>query len=282
MLDWQEMRADAAALPDDVDRGRLVHGYAVYVVSALAAFRDLAGERGHWVEVQPRPDPADEIAVADKVYVLALPPDDAHLRALERRGWLAVHGGGAWSAVLTFGARPTIDDARRELTSTLAREGAWIADRCEHNTLGDVGRLALEPDALARQRAVRGECRTRVARIHVALLAYCSALEAEDPERARVCRTGARAVGWMCALVGDEATLDFRTAATHARMREDMRAIAAAAAAGDDPEPAFAALLERYLGETRGSLIRARRESLPPLRPGPQATTSDDAPEAAP
>lgn len=254
MLDWQELRADAAALPEDVDRRRLVHGYAVYVVSALAAFRDLAGERGHWVEVQPRPDPADDVPVADKVYVLALPPDDAHLRALERRGWLAVHGGGAWSSVLTFGPRPSLEEARHEMAATLARDGAWIAERCQHNAMGDVVRFVIEPDTLARERAVRAECRTRVARIHLSLFAYCSALEPVDPARARECREGARAVGWMCALVGDEATLDFRTAETHARMRDDMRAIAAAAAAGGDPEPAFAALLDRYLGETRGGL----------------------------
>jgi hypothetical protein len=269
MLDWDELRRDAAALPPDVDRGRLVHGYAVYVVSGLAAFRDIEGERGHWVEVQPRPDPADDVPVADKVYVLALPPDDERLGELARRGWLTVHGGGAWTAVLTFQGRPALDDARREMAATLAREARWIAERCEHNAMGDVAALVASPAELARRRVVRGECRRRVARIHTALLAYCSALEPVDPAHARVCRTGARAVGWMCALVGDEATLDFRTAATHERMREDMRSVADAAAAGADPEPAFAAMLERYVEETRGSLFASRRERVEPARTGP-------------
>ncbi|MEW6267859.1 MAG: hypothetical protein AB1689_01010 [Thermodesulfobacteriota bacterium] len=281
MLDWQELHADAGVLPDDVERGRLVHGYAVYVVSGLAAFRDLEGERGHWVEVQPRPDPAEEIPVGDKVYVLALPPDDEHLRALERRGWLAVHGGGAWSAVVTFEARPSLEEARRELGTTLARDAAWIAERCEHNAMGDIVALVASPDALARRRAVRGECRRRVARVHTALLAYCGALEPSDPARARLCRTGARAVGWMCALVGDEATLDFRTAATHERMRGDMRAIAATAAAGGDPEPAFAAMLERYVEETRGGLLASRRELVPQLAPSPASVSSPASTAAA-
>jgi len=272
MLDWQELRRDAAALPDDVDRGRLVQGYAVYVVSGLAAFRDIQGERGHWVEVQPRPDPADEVPAADKVYVLALPPDDEHLRALERRGWLSVHGGGAWSSVVTLGARPALDDARRELNATLARDALWIAESCEHNAMGDVLAFVADPQELARRRSARDACRARLARIHTTLLAYCSALEPSDPGRARVCRTGTRGVGWMCALVGDEATLDFRTAAAHARMREDMRAVAAAASAGDDPEPAFTTMLERYVEETRGGLLATRREVVSPLgRPAPSA-----------
>ena len=259
MLDWSELRRDAAALPPTVDGGRLVHGYAVYVVSGLAGWRNIEGERGHWVEVQPQPDPADEISAGDKVYVLALPPDDEQLRALAARGWLQIHGGGAWSSVLELGPRPALADAKQNLTTTLAREAAWIGDNCEHNAMGDILGLLADPDALTQRRARRGACRTRVARIHVAVLEYCYALEDDDPARARACRQGARGVGWMCALVGDEATLDFRTAATHARMRTDMRNVAAIAASGADPEPAFIAMLEAYDGETRGGLLPVRR-----------------------
>jgi hypothetical protein len=257
MLDWSELRRDAAVLPPAADRGRLVHGYAVYVVSGLAAWRNIEGERGHWIEVQPRPDPADDVSAGDKIYVLALPPDDPELHALAARGWLEVHGGGAWSTVLDLGPRPTLADAHRNWLSTLAREAAWIGERCEHNTMGDILALLANPAALAQRRTRRGECRTRVARIHLALLEYCYALEDVDPARARFCRNGARGVGWMSALVADEATLDFRTAATHERMRADMRAIAATAASGGDPEPAFIAMLEAYDGETRGGLLPA-------------------------
>jgi len=262
MLDWDEMRANAAALPPDVGRGRIVHGYAVYVPSALAVWRDIAGERGHWVEVQPRPDPAEDIPVADKVYVLAVPPDDEVIRDLARRGWLDVHGGGSWSAVSTFRGRPPLDEARGELLRTLARDGLWIADACEHNATGDVAALALDTASLARRRERRAECRRRVGRIHLVLLAYCGALEESDPARARACRTGARSVGWMAALVGDEATLDFRTAEGHARMRDDMRAVARVAAGDGDVEPLLADALDRYLGEIRGGLLPARREPL--------------------
>jgi len=272
MLDWDELRRAAAALPPTVDEGKLVHGYAVYVVSALAAWRDIEGERGHWVEVQPQPDPVNEVSAGDKVYVLALPPGDPHLRALEARGWLEVHGGGAWLSVSSLRAAPPLADARAALDATLATEAAWIAASCEHNAMGDIVALVADPATLERRRELRGACRTRVARIQLSVLEYCFALEASDAARARACRIAARAIGWMSALVADEATLDFRTAATHARMRVDMAQVAARAARGDDAEAALVATLDAYLGELRGGLLPARRPGLPaPIATAPPA-----------
>jgi len=274
MLDWAELRRVAAALPASVDDGKLVHGYAVYVVSGLAAWRDLEGERGHWVEVQPRPDPADDVSAGDKVYVLALPPDDPHLHRLAERGWLELHGGGDWMAVLSLRGRPTPAEARATLQATIAEDAAWIAQHCEHNAMGDIVALVADPDALARRRIVRGACRTRVARIHLSLLEHCYAQEAIDPAAARTCRTRARALGWMCALVGDEATLDFRTARAHERMRHDLGDVAALAAAGGDPEPGLVAALEAYLGDVRGSLLPVRRTIAPATAPSATAPSA--------
>lgn len=276
MLDWDELRQVARALPSDVDRGRIVQGYAVYVPSGLAAWRKIEGERGHWVEVQPQPDPALDIPAGDKVYVLALPPDDETLQALAARGWLQVHGGGTWMSVLTFDATaPALDEARTNLTATLARDAAWIGEHCEHNAMGDIVALVLDPATLARRRAMRAACRTRVARIQLALLETCHALQSSDAEHAKACRAGGRALGWMSAIVADEATLDFRTAATHERMRADMREVARRAASGDVPEAELGATLDRYLGEVRGGLLPAGRPSLPAARttPRPDAGT---------
>jgi hypothetical protein len=267
MLDWDELRRVAAALPPDADEGRIVHGYTVFVPSGLAAWRRVAGERGHWVEVQPQPDPAFDIPAGDKVYALALPPDDEALSALAARGRLRVHGGGAWMTVLTLADAAPLDDARAELAATLARDAAWIAEHCEHNAMGDVVRLVLDPSLLERRRAVRAACRTRVARIQLALLATCHALQGADPDHAKACRAGVRALGWMSAIVADEATLDFRTPAAHQRVRDDMRSVAQLAAAGEVPEAALTATLDAYLGEIRGGLLPAQR---PPL-PGAQA-----------
>ena len=151
MLDWSELRRDAAALPPTVDRGRLVHGYAVYVVSGLAAWRNIEGERGHWVEVQPRPDPTDEASAGDKV----LRPRAATRRAATMAPRAA--GCRSTAAARGVGARPRSPSrARRreaEPVTTLAREAAWIGDDCEHNAMGDILALLADPgcsDAAAR------------------------------------------------------------------------------------------------------------------------------------
>ncbi len=263
MLDWTELRRIAQVLPPDVDQGRIVHGYAVYVPSGLAAWRKIEAERGHWVEVQPQPDPAFDIPAGDKVYVLALPPDDEVLQAFAARGWLQVYGGGEWMSVFTFASPPALDDARATFAATLARDAAWIGDHCEHNAMGDVVQLVLAPEILARRRVARAECRTRVARIQLALLETCHALQTSDPDHAKECRSGGRALGWMSALVADEATLDFRSNTTHEQMRADMRNVATLAAAGQVPEAELGATLDAYLGEIRGGLLPGRRPHLP-------------------
>ena len=39
-------------------------------------------ERGHWVEVQPRPNPANDLPAGGKTYVMPLAPDDLLLARL--------------------------------------------------------------------------------------------------------------------------------------------------------------------------------------------------------
>jgi hypothetical protein len=60
-----------------------------------------------------------------------------------------------------------------------------------------------------------------------------------------------------CAFVSSSyrATLDFRSAPAHAVLREDMAAVARAAATGDDLVPPISALLEHVLGAARGGLF---------------------------
>ena len=75
----------------------------------------------------------------------------------------------------------------------------------------------------------------------------------------------------MAAVVADEATLDFRTAAAHERMRADMREVARLAASGTVPEAELGAALDAYLGEIRGGVLPAPRPAVrmaqPPSEP---------------
>jgi hypothetical protein len=91
--------------------------------------------------------------------------------------------------------------------------------------------------------------------LQVVSLLYAHAVEPTDAPFARRVRGGALALGWISSLVGDESTLDFRTAAAHARFREDMGVVARAAAEGRDLGPPIGEMLERYLGAARGSLF---------------------------
>jgi len=253
MLDWPEMRADAEALRHD-QGGGLVLGYASYVASAIAVWDDIEAEKGHWIEVRPPVDPADDIGVAEKRYVLALPPDDGTLAGWATQGWLRVLGGGRWSSVLRFTTRPTPAEAQAAVRAAWVRDGGWIAGACERNDFGDPVRVFTDPAEIPRRAAVRGECRRRMARLQVATLLYAHAIEPTDPALARRVRGGALALGWLSSVVGDESTLDFRSAAAHARFRADVAGVARVAADGGDLGPPIAGMLERYLGAARGSL----------------------------
>lgn len=254
MLDWAEMRANAEALRHD-DGGGLVLGYASWVASAMAVWDDIEAEKGHWIEVRPPVDPADDIGVAEKRYVLALPPDDEALAGWAARGWVRVLGGGRWSAVVRFTVRPAPADALAAVRAAWVRDGGWIAAACEQNDFGDVIRVLGDPTEIPRRAAVRGQCRRRIARLQMATLLYAYAIEPSDAAFARRVRGGALALGWLSSLVGDEATLDFRSAAAHARFREDVAAVAGAAADGGDLDRPISGLLERFLGAARGSLL---------------------------
>ena len=173
-----------------------------------------------------------------KVYVLALPPDDETVERLAARGWLEVHGGRrvddrADAAVPTCARRRACQPSRRRSRAT--RSGS--ASTREHNAMGDICRSRASTCEVARRRVVRAECRTRVARIQLALPRDPSrACRRPDPEHAKECCAGGRALGWMGAIVADEAT------STSARPRRTSRCAptcgtpARLAATGDVPE----------------------------------------------
>jgi hypothetical protein len=191
-----------------------------------------------------------------------LPPSDDALAEWQAKGWLRVHGGGRWSSVVTFEARPPARDALTARDTAWARDAAWIAAECEHNALGDWRKLYSDPGEIPRREKARGECRSRVARMQVAELLVAYALEPAEPERAASLRTGGRGFAWLSSLAGDESTLDFRTGADHARMRDDMAAIARAARGDGDVDAAASVMLERVRAGARGGLLPPREQKL--------------------
>ena len=64
--------------------------------------------------------------------------------------------------------------------------------------------------------------RTRAGRIKAAILVYAYALEPLYPDKAMGARGTARGFGELANLLGDEATLDFRSKSQHAQLRRNL------------------------------------------------------------
>src|SRR5579885_917785 len=101
-IDWRRSAELAAELERAGLTRRLVADYQPALCPALAVFAPLSCEKGHWVEVQPRRDPADDLSASDKVYILPIPADDPVLAAMQARGWLTRHGGAEDSSIVTL------------------------------------------------------------------------------------------------------------------------------------------------------------------------------------
>jgi hypothetical protein len=254
MLDWHELKQNALVVRDQVPGSPIVQGYASWVVSGLAVWADIRGEKGHWVEVKPPIDPADDMSVAEKVYVLALPKEDPVLTAWSELGWIKVYGGGDWSCVLGLGNRPSLEEAIRERNSAWERDARWISEKSENNALGNALQLYTDPTEIPRRRRLRGEAMSRLARMQVAWMLYIHALEEVDRESARRARMILPRLGWMQALLGHEMTLGFRSEESHARMRTDMKRLADAASSGSGVEEVFHEMISSYMEAKRGGL----------------------------
>ena len=255
IVDWHETRILADVIRKRGLEGRLVRGYVGYTVSGLSVWADIRGVKGHWYEVRPTPDPVDTMSITDVVYVMGAPPTDAGMVEWSARGLITVHGGGAYSSLVELGSPISPSAAEALVAETWARDAAWISQRCEHNSLGNWLTLFLDAEEIPRRTRVRGECRTRVARIQLALMVRLAAYEVTDSEKAFELRPRSDELFWMQSVVGDPMALDYRTAFVHTRMREDMALIAQLASSGGDVEPAFAEMLDRYLGASRGKVF---------------------------
>ncbi len=254
-VDWNEMRADADVIRANHLNDRPLLAYTIYVSSAINVWVDAPAERGYWIEVQPPVDEAGSLGAAEKTYIVAAPQSDPDLQTWAARGWLTNYGGGAWTSVLRLTGRPSIDQAVAERNRVFAAEADWIAEHSEPNTMGNYFRLFFDASELPRRRAVRSEARARVTRMQVATLLEAYALEPIEAEHARQKRDDARGLGWLATLLGEENTLDFRSAEAHTALREAMRKLAAAARAGEGVDDILRAMLDEDQQETRGHVL---------------------------
>jgi len=221
MLDWNERKQLAEVIGRAGLNHRLVNVWNPTQCISMAVFVPMTFENGHWVEVQPRVYAARRLSAGVKVYALPAPPDDPVLRDLADRGFLTIHGGTWLNSIVTLNGPAPLQTAARSLARVGSGEAAWLARYAENNRMPGVREL-LSTEAVIRYRARAREQRTRAGRIKAAILVYAYALENDHPDRASGARGAARGFGEIANLLGDEATLDFRSEADHRQLKANL------------------------------------------------------------
>jgi len=248
--DWEETRRVAATIERAGLTDHVVSHYGLTHASALAVYAPVRCEKGHWTEVQPVPDPADDLLAAEKVYVLPIEPGDATLRDLEDAGLLRVHGGGRADSVVTleWAGEPVAVGA--VATRIVGAETAWLGRRLERNTLFPAAlEQLLAPEHFRARLAHRAEQRRRLARVEIALLVYAHALEAGSSETAAELRLAARLVSRLALVAGDPGSVDAVSEARQREIRDDLTLVAVAVdrLGGSAPDPVALVAASRAL-----------------------------------
>ncbi len=224
----------------------------------IAVYAPITCEKGHWVEVQPPVDPADDLSATDMVYVLPLESGDPALESMARDRWVRAAGSVDDATVLTLSGRAPLAEASIAAGRAVAVEAAWLSSHAVNNSLstGDLAALFYPPALSARRREL-AEQRERAGRMQLALIVYAAALEPDFPQAASRMRRAARRVGVIASFLGDGLALDFESDAATARLKWRLGLLASAAQSlGRVPPPD--AGLERALDETFDVYLMSR------------------------
>jgi len=221
MLDWAERKQLAEVIGRNGLNTRLVSPWNPTQCIAMAVFVPMQFEGGHWVEVQPSSYGARQLSAGVKVYALPVPPGDPVLRGFADAGFVTIHGGTSLNSIVTLDAPAALADAARNLAGTATREAQWLSEFSQNNRMPGIGEM-LSAEAVARRRLQAREQRTRAGRIEAAILIYAYALEKDHRDRAEGARGAARGYGEIANLLGDEATLDFRSEADHQQLKTNL------------------------------------------------------------
>jgi hypothetical protein len=208
----------------------LVADYMPALCPAIAVYAPVTCEKGHWVEVQPRIDPADAISAGRKVYVLPLSANDPALAATVRRRWVRVWGGTSDSTVATLTAPAPLGDATAVAGRIVEAQAGWLSEHAVNNSFGHADwSLLLSSPALAPWQARLIGQRERAGRIELALIVYAYALEPSHPKQAAAIRRAACGFGVIASFLGDDLALDYESSADTANLRRALGRLALAA-----------------------------------------------------
>src|SRR5260370_40359250 len=92
---WNDARDVAAVVERNHLNYRLLSVYETSFAPAIAVFTPVVVYRGHWVEVQPIHDPADDLSAGALAYLAPLPPGGPGVTSMSPLGLGRVYGGDA-------------------------------------------------------------------------------------------------------------------------------------------------------------------------------------------
>ena len=257
-LDWDRARTIADVIGHNHLNDRLAAVYENSFGPSIAVFTPMTLQRGHWVEVQPKVDPALELSAAVKAYVVPLAPDDPVLRAMEERKLVRVWGGTSNTAVVTLEERGDPDALRSMVVQILEDNAQELGEHAVNNTMpsGDELLKHIGIAALQARRKRLDVQRFFAGRMEMACLVYAYALEPASPRQAKAFRNRALGFGEMGSFLSDEDPLGYISDDRHHRFRENMLLLAAALkdSMSADPfdTPQFVAAIDRMFDDYFG------------------------------
>jgi len=228
--DWNNARDVAGVVERNHLNRRLLSVYETSFAPAIAVFTPVVLYRGHWVEVQPIHDPADDISAGAQTYVVPLEPDDPILTLMSQLGLFRVYGGNSDLAVIDLPKAADPKTIEPEVAKILAGNAEWLGENAVNNKMPAAAELRhlLRKSALVARRIKMDQQRFRAGRMEIACLVYAYAMERDTPESAHKLRNAARGFGAMASFLSDGDPVGYIGDARHAQFKSNMLAFAAA------------------------------------------------------
>ena len=236
--DWDQARELARVIDDHHLNNRLLAVYSSSFGPAIAVFTPVVLRKGHWVEVQPRHDPGDDLSADAQTYVVPLAPDDPVLSSMSKAGLVQIYGGTSDSSVIDL-LKPADPKTIAPVVSQILGDCAdWLGDNAFNNKMpvhADLVKLWSKKGLDAR-RVKMDQQRFRAGRMEIACLVYAYAIENQSPKSAYQLRGVARGLGEMASFISDGTPVGFMSDAQFELFKRNMLGFGAAVkAAGSDP-----------------------------------------------
>jgi hypothetical protein len=184
----------------------------------MAIYTDLRQEYGHWGEVRPARNPAEEIPVGERVFLIPVPPRDPKMEELEEAGLLRCYGGSPFTSIVMLESARPPEEISPTVANILHEEATWLAAKAVNNTLPPVADLFSKTAIAVRRRRMAAQ-KAHAGLIQLAYLLYAHSQQKANPELASAVRRGARSWGGIANFIGDETAIDYLSQERFERFR---------------------------------------------------------------